>query len=92
MTMLDDMTEKMRAGRESVGRSLDEMQDQVDAGRLPMAGIIAGAAVLALAFGVGVMVYRRRRRRTLVERLQNALPDSVRDLPSGIKVRVKRAL
>ena len=90
--MLDEMNEKMRAGRETIGRSLDEMQDQVDSGRMPVAGIIAGMAVLALAVGVGVMVYRRRRHQTLVERLQRALPESVRELPSGIRVRVKRAL
>lgn len=94
--MMGEMTERIRAGRETIGHSLEEMQDRgfagVDVDRVQAAAIAAGVAAFAFAIGVGVMIYRRRRRRTLAERLQNALPDSMRDLPSGIKVRLKRAL
>jgi hypothetical protein len=51
---------------------------------------VAGA-VLAVGI-VGWLVYRSRRRRTLVQRLQDAIPDSVRDLPQGVRAQVKRAL
>ena len=92
--MMGDVTERMRAGRDAIEKSLDDMQEQVESGRLPVAVIVtvAAVAVVALAVGLGVKMYSRRRRRTLAERLQGALPDSVRDLPGGIRVRLKKAL
>ena len=53
--------------------------------------VLTHAIIVAVGI-VGWMVYRSRRRRTLVERLQSAIPDSVRDLPQEMRAQVKRAL
>lgn len=91
-TKLDDLTDRVKAGRETVGDSFEEIGERLDMTQIAVAGIVAGVAIAALAVGIGMVVYRRRRRRTLAERLQGALPDSVWDLPGGIRGRLKRAL
>lgn len=91
-TMMGDVGQRVKAGRETIGKSLEEMQDQVDSERMTRMGILAGVVMVALAFGIGYAVYRSRRRLTLAERLQEALPDSVRDLPDSVRERLKKAL
>src|SRR2546430_7907638 len=92
-TLADDINKQIGAGRKSMERSLDEMKE-MEMPKLPPAGLVAAGLVTAVvAVGiVGWLVYRSRRRRTLVQRLQAALPDSVRDLPQGVRAQVKRAL
>jgi hypothetical protein len=41
---------------------------------------------------VGWIIYRRSRRRTLIERLQDAIPEAVRDLPDQVRERARKAL
>jgi len=92
-TLTDDINKPISAGRQSIERSLDDVRD-MDMPKLPPAGLVAAGLVTAVvAVGlVGWLVYRSRRRRTLVQRLQDAIPDSVRDLPQGVRAQVKRAL
>jgi len=92
-TLTDDINKQISAGRQSIERSLDDVRD-MDMPKLPPAGLVAAGLVTAVvAVGlVGWLVYRSRRRRTLVQRLQDAIPDSVRDLPQGVRAQVKRAL
>jgi len=92
-TLADDINKQISAGRQSIERSLDDVRD-MDMPNLPPAGLVAAGLVTAVvAVGlVGWLVYRSRRRRTLVQRLQDAIPDSVRDLPQGVRAQVKRAL
>src|SRR2546423_14340557 len=92
-TLADDNNKQIGAGRKTIERSLDDMKD-IDMPNVPPAGMVAAGLVTAVvAIGiVGWLVYRSRRRRTLVQRLQDALPDSVRDLPQGVRAQVKRAL
>jgi hypothetical protein len=89
-TLAEQINNQIDAGRHQIERSLREMRD-LDVRRMPPAGIVAAVGVTAAAaFAVGWMVYRNRRRRTLVQRLQDALPDPVRDLPAGVRLQVKR--
>jgi hypothetical protein len=92
-TLTSDINKQINAGRKSIERSIDEVKD-MEMPRLPPAALVAaGVAGAVLAVGiVGWLVYRSRRRRTLVQRLQDAIPDSVRDLPQGVRAQVKRAL
>ena len=92
-TLADDINKQINAGRKLMERSLDDLTD-MEMPKLPPAGLVAAGLVTAVvAVGiVGWLVYRSRRRRTIMQRLQDALPDSVRDLPQGVRAQVKRAL
>jgi uncharacterized protein HemX len=79
--------------REQVERKVAELEMKARAlaqrhGRLA-AGLALGAVA---AFGVGMMVYRRRQRKSVVRRVQNAIPDTVWDLPEEIVAQLKTQL
>jgi hypothetical protein len=52
-------------------------------------GVAAVLVAAALVTGAGIVIYRRRRRRSLVQRLQNMLPD-VSDLRASVKKPLER--
>jgi hypothetical protein len=64
---------------------MDENKDE-EVGRVPPAAYVAAGMVGLLGLGVvGWMVYRSRRRLSLVRRLRDALPNRVRELPARVK-------
>lgn len=91
--MTDQLGRQVKAGRRVMDRTLQMVEKQVgpamkQVGPLikqvgPVMGTrrgrVASAAVLAAvaAMGVGMLVYRRRKRRTLASRLQRVLPDEL---------------
>jgi hypothetical protein len=84
-SLASDISGQIAAGRETIEQSMEEMKD-LDVRRIPPAGFVAAGMVGLLAVGVvGWMVYRSRQRRTLVQRLQDALPDTVRELPTRVR-------
>ncbi|MDQ2944032.1 MAG: hypothetical protein M3R21_10245 [Candidatus Dormibacteraeota bacterium] len=56
----------------------------------PKARIAAVLAVAAVAAGIGLVIYRRRRRRSLMQRLRDALPE-VDDIRASLKRPLARA-
>ena len=79
------ITDQIAAGRERIERSMDEIKD-LDVRRVPPAAYVAAGMVGLLGLGVvGWMIYRSRRRQSLVQRLQDALPDKVRQLPTRVR-------
>lgn len=65
---------------------------EMDILRVPTAVVAAG--VVAAVVGVGILgwlLFRNRRRVTLVSRLQEAIPAPVRDLPNELGARIRRA-
>jgi hypothetical protein len=92
-TLAGEINDQINARRKTIEHSFGEIRD-IDIRKVPPPTFVAaGFATALVAVGiVGWMVYRSRRRRTLVQRLQSALPDSVRDLPQGVRAQVKRAL
>jgi hypothetical protein len=57
----------------------------------PMAGVAAVLVVAALVAGAGFVIYKRRRRRSLADRLQNMLPD-VDELRASVKKPLERVV
>lgn len=52
----------------------------------PPAGYVAAGMVGLIGLGVlGWMIYRSRRRRTLMKQLRDALPERVRALPERVR-------
>ncbi len=92
-TISDEVQSQISAGRKTIDRSLEDLED-LDMGDVPERALVAAGVVAGLvAFGiVGWMVYRSLRRRPLVQRLQDSLPDSVRKLPHEVRSRVSRGL
>lgn len=90
-TMSDDINSQISAGRRTIQRSLDDMPMSMD--QVPRPVLMAtGIAVFVAAVGIGWMVYRSRRRRTLAQRLHDALPESMSDLPEVLRAKAKRPL
>lgn len=55
--------------------------------------LAAGIAVTAAAaFGLGVLVYRRRGRKSMVQRAQRAVPDSFWDMPEELIAQLKKPI
>jgi sensor c-di-GMP phosphodiesterase-like protein len=89
-TVAGEITNQVREGRKTLERSFSEMQEQIGSENMSRAGmVVAGVMVTALAVGLGWMVYQRRRRRSLIQRLQAAIPDTVKDLQDEFRSRVK---
>jgi hypothetical protein len=89
-TLAGEITSQMEEGRKTIERSFRDMEEQIGSENLSRAGmVVAGVMVAALAVGLGWMVYQRRRQRSLFERIQAAIPDAVKDLPDGVRARVK---
>lgn len=63
-----------------------------DMPEVPPAVIAAGVVAAVVGMGiVGWLLFRSRRRQTLVKRLQDAIPGPVRDFPTGLQSRIRRA-
>ena len=55
--------------------------------------LAAGLALTAVAaFGLGMIVYRRRQKNSVVRRMQSAIPDSVWDLQEEFVAQLKKPL
>lgn len=55
--------------------------------------LAAGLALTAVAaFGLGMLVYRRRQTKSLVRRVHSAIPDSVWDLQEELVAQLKKPL
>jgi hypothetical protein len=89
-TIAGQINDQITAGRRTIERSLNDVKD-LEMPDVPPVAIAAGVAAALMAFGVlGWLIYRSRRRRTIVERLQEAVPDGVRELPQGLRDQVRR--
>lgn len=88
----EDISSQISAGRRTIQRSLEDMPT-MSMEQVPRPVLMAtGVAVFVAAVGVGWMIYRSRRRRTLAERLHDALPESMGDLPGVLRAKAKRPL
>jgi hypothetical protein len=80
-TMADDINEQINAGRKTIAMSREEPEDEMEPRRVPPAVVAAGVGAAIVGLGlIGWLIYRNRRRRTLLQQLQAALPGRVGDL------------
>lgn len=90
-TLTNEIQTQINAGRRTIERSLDDVRD-IEMPEVPPAVIAAGVVAAVVGLGlIGWMVFRSRRGRTIGQRLQDAIPGQVRDLPTGLRARVRRA-
>ncbi len=90
-TLADEIQGQINAGRRTIERSLDDVRD-MEMPDVPPAVVAAGVVAAVVGLGIiGWMLFRGRRRRTIVQRLQDAIPGPVRDLPTEVQARVRRA-
>lgn len=76
---------QVKAGRHMANRTFHGVEEQVGPVMSTRRAQVSSGVVLAvlIAIGAGLLVYRLRRRPTLVSRIEKALPDNLR--PSTIK-------
>lgn len=92
--LMDAINDQAKAGRKTITLAAGEVKDAVEALDSPRARWLAAGVLVAgaaAAVGMGVILYRRRRR-TLAQRLQRALPDSFKDQLKRPLQRAVRAL
>ena len=87
-----EIGEEIRETREELDQKLGILERRAASGARTYGRVAAGVAVGVLAVAIGVVVYRRRRRRTTVKQLHRSLFKAVRDLPGGAKARLKEKL
>jgi hypothetical protein len=89
----DEIDRSVKAGRKEMNRTLDMLDSRLGPTARRRGGVLAALALAALAaFGIGMAYERRRRRRTLAERIHNVLPSVVRDLPEEVASQLKRPI
>ena len=75
----------------TIERSFDEVKES-EMPEVPPAVVAAGVVAAVVGLGIiGWMVFRGRRRPSIVRRLQDAIPGPVRSLPAELQSRVRRA-
>lgn len=87
----DDINDRINAGRQTIEMSREDLDDDdLYARRVPPGVIAAGVGVALVGLGlIGWMLYRSRRRRTLVQQIQASLPDRLRELRELGDVRMR---
>jgi hypothetical protein len=76
----DDINRRIDAGQRTIEMAREDT-DEIEARRVPTPVVAAGIGVALVGIGlIGWMLYRSRRRRTLLEQLQSALPERVSEL------------
>ena len=79
--MPDDINQQINAGRKTIAMAREEPEDELEPRRVPPAVIAAGVGAAVVGLGlIAWLIYRSRRRRTLVEQLQASMPDRISQL------------
>src|SRR5712692_10954501 len=89
MSSLTDQIDRQVKSRTALVENAKSKLAPVDSPRNRMA---AGLLLAALAAGAAMIIYSRRRRQTLAQRLQKAVPGSVRDFPDELVAQLKRPI
>jgi hypothetical protein len=89
-TSSDEIEREITSTRERLDENLDVLERRAASGARRVAVIVAiGAAAGLVVAGVALIVYRRRRRPSLGDRLQDILPDALTGLPDEVRSRLR---
>jgi hypothetical protein len=74
---------------------MDNLKEKIDGPAMreiaPKAGLAAIVALAVVAAGVGFVIYKRRQRRSLMKRLQDAMPE-LDEIRASLKRPLERAV
>lgn len=74
---------------------METLKDKIDRPSMqemaPNAGVVAIVVLAAVAAGLGFVIYKRRQRRSLMKRLQDAMPE-MDEIRASLKRPLERAV
>ena len=90
--LADDIDSQIGRGKKSTEEPESALVDsEDDARQMPSAGVMLGVGMAIVGLGVlGWMIYRSRRRQTLIKQLTEALPVSIDELRDELGSRLQR--
>lgn len=88
--LMTDLDRIVQRGRDEADHILSVLADSARSTNRNQR-VAAGVVLASLALGVGVLIYRQRRRKPLAARLHSSLPGAIRDLPDEIRTLAKKA-
>jgi len=89
--MANSIPESELYGGENMGSVKDALDRPALQDMAPQAGIAAVVVLAAVVAGVGFVIYKRRQRRSLLKRLQGALPE-MNEVRASLKRPLERAV
>jgi hypothetical protein len=87
-----EIDQEIKDTRGELDETLGVLESRAAKGARLYGLVVAGVAVGVAAVVVGVIVYRRRRQKTVARRLHRVLFDTVRDLPDEMTSKLKKKL
>jgi hypothetical protein len=84
----DEIDRQIRETRARLDEEPEVLEERVEFSARQYWRVAAGVGVGLAVVVIGVMVYRRARKRTLVKQLRDVLIESVRDLPDEVTSRL----
>ncbi|MEP6752563.1 MAG: hypothetical protein ABI959_07445 [Candidatus Dormiibacterota bacterium] len=87
-----EIDQEIKDTRGELDKTLGVLESRAAKGARLYGRVAAGVALGVAAVVVGVIVYRRRRHKTVARRLHRVLFDTVRDLPEEMTSRLKKKL
>ena len=87
-----EIDQEIKAAREELDETLGVLERRAARGARVYGRVAAGVVVGVAVVVVGVMVYRRRQQKTVVNRLHHVVFQSLRDLPEEMTSKLKKKL
>jgi hypothetical protein len=84
----DEIDRQTRETRARLDQELEVLEEHAESSERQYWRVAAGVGVGLAAVVIGVMIYRRARRRSLVKQVRDVLFESVRDLPDEVTSRL----
>jgi hypothetical protein len=87
-----EIDQEIRDTRGELEEKLGVLEQRAARGARVYGRVAAGVAVGVAAVVIGVVIYRRRRQKSVARQLHQVLFESIRDLPDEMKAKLKKNL